>query len=239
ATPPPSAAPADVCVDLVNTGFEAGLVDWVLWDASKAKIDSDAHRGTKAMLLSAGSNGAEQYINAVPGQTLRLKGWVKTTAGSTASIGMRFFNANWQNLGEFTQSSTSASYTEIVLSQLTPANAKYVQVWVASYGGAVRADDMCLTRGTATQPTATATPTSAATATATTAATASAAQPQATATPVPPPNTNTTTTTGGGGFPSTVTNSSSGNTSVNASACDTCFDTPPTNTRIFIPLLVK
>lgn len=83
---------------------------------------------------------------------------------------------------------------------------------------------------------ATATPAASATVAAT--ATPSATQPQASATPIPTA-TPTPSATTGGGFPSSVINSSSGNTGVNPSACATCFDPPPTESRIFIPLLVK
>ncbi len=205
-TPTPTTVAGQVCVDLANPGFEAGLNDWVLWDASKTSIDSDARSGTKAILLGAGSAGAEQYVTATPGQLLRLKGWVKASVGSNASVGMRFFSAGWQNLGEFTQSSASTSYTEIMVEQQTPANAQFVQVWVSNGGGTIRADDMCLTRGGAGIATSTATPTN-----------------TPTATPVQPTNTPTATPSGPTPTP-TVTPIGGGNVCVDNLATNGGFE---------------
>lgn len=146
------------CVDVTNAGFENGVSGWIYWSPTDVTTDADAHSGTKALAIGPTANGAEQYLNAVPGQNVRLKAWLKVRRGD-AGIGMRFFDAQWNNLGEIVNSTTSTVYQELAVERVTPPNAEYIQIWVSNGGNKTYADDICFTRNSGTFPTPTTTAT--------------------------------------------------------------------------------
>lgn len=161
ATLPPTATStpsASGCVDIANPGFENALNGWIVWDVNTAVTDADGRNGSRALVIGPNSNGVEQYASATPSQTVTLKAWLKANAGGEATLGLRFFDANWQNVGQEVVSTASNDYVQLQIQKVTPANAAHMQLWVSTSSTVIHADDFCLTRGTAgptTTPTAT------------------------------------------------------------------------------------
>lgn len=140
---------------LFNGDFESSAGYPTGW-RSTTGIDyamvSNSFEGDLALALK-GASFSELYqtVEGVPGEEYSLSLQVAGTFFfAQASIQMKFLSENWQVLGrEFASLNTftSSNYQQVSLSEIAPADTKYVEVRIERYdgGGEVLFDAICLT----------------------------------------------------------------------------------------------
>lgn len=147
------AAPEYTDNTVANPGFESDYEGWT-GDWSNTAITAEpahVHSGAKALQIGTANGGRLQPIavQAIPGETYRLSGWLKVTSGGdNVFLGLSFADGEDGFIEEhklqFT--STDYEYKEVVVE--APANAARMNVFVFENGtsGYVYADDIALQR---------------------------------------------------------------------------------------------
>lgn len=105
-----------------NAGFEAGLTDWTVFTGSET-ITSDAFAGTQALALSSNKSGIDQGFSVVAGETYSLSTYAKTSSPDWSGIGIRFYDAQWNELDGSATRIDSSNWDEYTVDAIAPAGA--------------------------------------------------------------------------------------------------------------------
>ncbi|MBI1228411.1 MAG: HYR domain-containing protein [Bacteroidetes bacterium] len=128
---------------LVNEGFENGTAGWT-WMQNAGTTTSSPFAGAKSLSICSGSGGISQGLPVLPGETYTLKVYAKIS-GASASVGIRFYDSNWNEVGVPSVSVNSTSYKLYTVSGTAPVNAAYVEAWAwKNNNGCFYADAFCL-----------------------------------------------------------------------------------------------
>jgi len=139
---------------LANPDFESGATNWNFW--SNTSLSSDAYFGSQAAYADANGNGGPgQNYNAGEGEVFALSVYAKKSATATGSIGIKFYDASWNELKATYVDVTSTTYENYVLSLEAPANTAYAQAlgWKNTTAGEMWWDGFCFEKWTTTAPT--------------------------------------------------------------------------------------
>ncbi len=135
---------------LTNPDFESGSENW--WWASNISASSDAYFGSKAALANGGAGGVGQSIDAIPGAIYTLSVYAKKNATEDAVIGIKFYDANENELKANHLAITSSTYQSFGLSAKAPSNAvKVIAIgWKNEGPGKAWWDGFCFDKWTPT-----------------------------------------------------------------------------------------
>lgn len=129
---------------LVNKGFESGTAGWT-WMQNAGTTTSSPNAGTKSLQICTGSGGISQAMPALPGISYTMKINAKVS-GATGSVGLRFFDKNWNVLAEPSVAVSATNYTQYTVTATAPFAAAYVETWVwKNTNGCLYADEACMT----------------------------------------------------------------------------------------------
>lgn len=132
---------------LLNSTFEnRSIAPWSAWGSFYTTNDGNARSGNWAVRVLPGNGGGTNVLSVQPGQRYLYSAWGKASSGSGATIGLKFFDSAYQQIGEQQKSSAfGATYSQRELDFQVPGNASYVQVfgWNAS-AGSLYLDDITL-----------------------------------------------------------------------------------------------
>lgn len=151
--PVPERADTSVPVDsgenlLTNPGFEGGrLSPWSAWGSFYPVNDGNARSGDWAIRVLPSNGGGTNVVTAQAGQRYVYSGWGKAINGSGARLGVKFFDAAYQQIGDEQSSADfSRSYSRQAIEFTAPAGTRYIQVfgWNSSTGS-LYLDDLSLT----------------------------------------------------------------------------------------------
>ncbi len=133
---------------LTNPGFEGGrLSPWSAWGSFYPVNDGNARSGDWAVRVLPSNGGGTNVVSAQPGQRYVFSGWGKAINGVGARLGVKFFNAAYQQIGKQQLSGEfSRSYGRQAIEFTAPAGTGYIQVfgWNNSTGS-LYLDDLSLT----------------------------------------------------------------------------------------------
>ena len=123
---------------LLSSNFENRSIEpWRAWGSFYATNDGNARSGDWAVRVLPGNGGGTNVLSVQPGQRYQFAAWGKATNGAGATIGIKFYDSAYQQIGREQKSSAfGAVYSRRELDFQVPGNARYVQVfgWNASRG---------------------------------------------------------------------------------------------------------
>jgi hypothetical protein len=135
---------------LVNEDFESGTNGWT-WLQNAGTTTSSPYAGARSLSVCSASGGISQALPALPGEAYTMKVFAKIS-GASASVGIRFYDANWNEITAPSVAVTSTSYKLYTVTATAPVNTAHVEAWAwKNTNGCFYADNFCLT-GTAGFP---------------------------------------------------------------------------------------
>ncbi|MEL6263666.1 MAG: DUF4347 domain-containing protein [Cyanobacteria bacterium J06626_6] len=112
---------------LTNGDFEQGLTGWKSL-RSPASLSTDAFSGSASLEITGSSKGAKQVVDAAPDEVYRFTGSAKTTSSGRSIVDLKFFDQNFQRVGNVvSQQITSSSWDSFSIETTAPSNARFVQ----------------------------------------------------------------------------------------------------------------
>ena len=129
---------------LENADFESDFSYWNFYN--NCIITNDAHYGAKAAMVQSGSGGVGQNVAAFAGQVYALDVYAKKSGTEQTSIGIKFLDSGWNEIGASYTYVNSSSFELYQLSALAPENTAYVQAvaWKSPGTGTATFDGFCL-----------------------------------------------------------------------------------------------
>nr|MCU0345739.1 HYR domain-containing protein [Saprospiraceae bacterium] len=133
---------------LVNNGFESGTSGWT-WMQNAGTTTSSPYAGTRSLQICTGAGGISQLLPALPGSVYTLKVYARKSGTTTASVGLRFYDANWVELAVPSVPVNATSFALHTVSATAPYGAAYVESWAwKNTNGCLFADEFCMTSST-------------------------------------------------------------------------------------------
>ncbi|MGH1359711.1 MAG: nucleoside hydrolase-like domain-containing protein [Burkholderiaceae bacterium] len=133
---------------LTNTGFEGGkLSPWSAWGSFYPANDGNARSGNWAVRVLPSNGGGTNVVAVQANRRYVFAAWGKAINGTGARLGVKFFDAAYQQIGDQQLSGYfSSTYKQQAVEFQTPGNTQYVQVfgWNNS-AGSLYLDDLSLT----------------------------------------------------------------------------------------------
>ena len=121
---------------IVDGGFEQGITD--LWQNEKAGVQwtGDAHTGGGALLLDS-ECAAKGVSNFKAGELLTVSGYFKSVPNTGwSSIGMDFFDSNWNEISEnYISLGPNSGYDRFTMNATPPAGTAHVSLWFCGDDG--------------------------------------------------------------------------------------------------------
>lgn len=129
---------------LVNEDFEDGTAGWT-WMQNATTTTTSPYAGARSLSICTAAGGISQAVSALPGETYTMKVFAKVS-GATASVGIRFYDANWNEISVPSVAVTATNYKLYTVTGTAPVNAVYVEAWAwKNANGCFYADNFCLT----------------------------------------------------------------------------------------------
>ncbi|MEM6451758.1 MAG: NF038122 family metalloprotease, partial [Cyanobacteria bacterium P01_D01_bin.105] len=113
-----------------NGDFSSNLNGWNIPKGNVQTVTTNAYEGASLSLFQ--NSIADQWVDVFGGEIYHFSAVAKSTGESWGGIGVTFYNANWQKVGEQQFDVKTNDWTTYQNSFVAAENARYASIWAAT-----------------------------------------------------------------------------------------------------------